>query len=261
MKAKGWGRIVNQSSVGVYYDIGKFCIPHPSGPPSASPACTAREALADSGVTVNGIAPGMMFTEAHLSRFPDEESARTYVVGFAEQNIPMGRVGTPEDLAGALLFLVSDAALLCDGPYPDGGRGLDEPHLILREERLPRRLGSCLRRSEKGVPDPRGRRRARYAGYPVHDRGGCLGLELPGPKKEQATVSDGVRFDHFGSEMAGPRFWDEVRWLQSLGPISYVENYGGYWLATSYEVVLRSPRIGAGFPQRRASRSIARRKR
>ncbi len=59
---------------------------------------------------MNAIAPGMMFTEAHLSRFPDEESARSYAAGFAEQNIPMGRVGTPEDLAGALLFLVSDAA-------------------------------------------------------------------------------------------------------------------------------------------------------
>ena len=108
MKAKGWGRIVNQSSVGVYYDIGNLY----SLTKLAVIGITRMyaRALADSGVTVNAIAPGMMFTEAHLSRFPDEESARSYAAGFAEQNIPMGRVGTPEDLAGALLFLVSDAA-------------------------------------------------------------------------------------------------------------------------------------------------------
>ena len=46
-------------------------------------------------------------------------------------------------------------------------------------------------------------------------------------------------FDHYAPEMAGPYFWDALRELRSRGPLCFVQNYGGYWAATSYQVVLQ----------------------
>src|SRR5947207_10088627 len=49
----------------------------------------------------------------------------------------------------------------------------------------------------------------------------------------------GVRFDHLAPDLDGDAFWDAIRELQSHGPLVWVENYDGYWAATSYDVVLR----------------------
>ncbi|HEY8527064.1 MAG TPA: cytochrome P450 [Acidimicrobiales bacterium] len=46
-------------------------------------------------------------------------------------------------------------------------------------------------------------------------------------------------FDHTAPEVVGPRYWDAVRELQSLGPLTWVESAGGYWAATGYDTVLR----------------------
>jgi cytochrome P450 len=50
---------------------------------------------------------------------------------------------------------------------------------------------------------------------------------------------EGVTFDHYSPELAGPPFWDALRDLALRGPVCRVESYGGYWAATSYDVVLR----------------------
>jgi 3-oxoacyl-[acyl-carrier protein] reductase len=108
MKANGWGRIVNQSSVAAYFDTGNLY----SMTKLAVISLTRMyaRALATSGITVNAIAPGMTVTEAILNRFPDEEQARAYVDTFTGNNVPMGRAASLDDLANALLFLVSDEA-------------------------------------------------------------------------------------------------------------------------------------------------------
>ncbi len=108
MKARAWGRIINQSSAGVYYDIGNLY----SLTKLAVISITRMyaRALARSGVTVNALSPGMTVTEAILNRFDREEDGRAYAADFAEKNVPMGRPGTIDDLLGPLLFLVSDAS-------------------------------------------------------------------------------------------------------------------------------------------------------
>jgi len=75
----------------------------------------ARE-VASRGITVNAVAPGFVDTDMTAAM---TEKAREAVRGA----IPMGRVGRPEDVAGAVLYLVSDAAAYVTGQVlsVDGG--------------------------------------------------------------------------------------------------------------------------------------------
>jgi gluconate 5-dehydrogenase len=80
----------------------------------------AREWAAD-GVTVNAVAPG--YTETELtSKYLAKPGMREEMVGL----VPAGRLGTPEDVVGAVLFLASARASFVTGQvlYVDGGRTL-----------------------------------------------------------------------------------------------------------------------------------------
>ncbi len=76
---------------------------------------------ASSGVTVNAIAPG--YTETELT---SEYLARPGVREDLQSRVPAGRLGTPEDLVGATLFLASMQARFVTGHvlFVDGGRTL-----------------------------------------------------------------------------------------------------------------------------------------
>jgi cytochrome P450 len=49
----------------------------------------------------------------------------------------------------------------------------------------------------------------------------------------------GVDFDFFSPELNGPQLWDAVIDLQRRGPLVRVNNYGGYWAATTHDMVRR----------------------
>jgi 2-deoxy-D-gluconate 3-dehydrogenase len=73
---------------------------------------------ASGGIRVNGVGPGYFrtaLTQAPLSSRGDRERIL--------RRIPMGRIGDPEDLAGAALFLLGDASSYMTGQfvYIDGG--------------------------------------------------------------------------------------------------------------------------------------------
>lgn len=78
---------------------------------------TLGEAWARDGIRVNGIAPGLVATK--LTRITTDHPKRLEA---SLKNIPLGRLGTPEEMAGAALFLASPLAsymlgqtLLVDG--------------------------------------------------------------------------------------------------------------------------------------------------
>jgi len=82
---------------------------------------TLGEAWAREGIRVNGLAPGLVATK--LTAITTENPQRREG---ALRAIPMGRMGTPEDMAGAALFLASPLAAYVAGQtlIVDGGLSL-----------------------------------------------------------------------------------------------------------------------------------------
>ena len=115
MKQRG-GRIVNMSSVvGLKGNISQANYAAAKAGIIGFTKSAARE-LASRGVTVNAVAPGFINTDmtAALS-----EKVKEVMM----QEIPAGRMGTPEDVANAVAFLVSDEAAYITGQVlsVDGG--------------------------------------------------------------------------------------------------------------------------------------------
>jgi NAD(P)-dependent dehydrogenase (short-subunit alcohol dehydrogenase family) len=78
--------------------------------------------LARSGVRFNCVCPGVIQTpmmERWTNLMPDQDAAKQMLRGV----MPIGRMGTSEEVAGAILFFASDDSTLCQGAVlsVDGG--------------------------------------------------------------------------------------------------------------------------------------------
>jgi NAD(P)-dependent dehydrogenase (short-subunit alcohol dehydrogenase family) len=118
MCRRGWGRIINMGSI-----LGAVALPG-RAPYASSKAgvinLTRVLALewATRGVTVNAICPGPFATDMNRQLLNDPAKYRAFV-----EKIPMGRWGEVHEIAGALVFLASEAASFVTGSalFVDGG--------------------------------------------------------------------------------------------------------------------------------------------
>ena len=107
MKAR-WGRIVNVSSVvGVTGNAGQGNYAASKAGLIGMSKSLAYE-VASRGITVNAIAPGFIAT-AMTSNLSDDQKAKI------DGQIPAGRMGTPEEVAAAVLYLASSEAAYVTG--------------------------------------------------------------------------------------------------------------------------------------------------
>lgn len=123
MRRQGGGQIINMASV-----FGTTAFPGASSYSAAKGgviALTRSMAVdyAPAGVTVNAIAPGLILTDMTRERLVTDARYRALML----EATPLGRPGTPEDVAGAAVFLASaDAAfvtghvLMVDGGWSIG---------------------------------------------------------------------------------------------------------------------------------------------
>ena len=110
MRARGWGRIVNVSSgaargagmVGAHYNASK------AGMEGLTRGYAAR--LAKEGITVNNVAPSLIDTDMIGARRAE-----------AAARIPVGRLGTSEEVAQATLMVIGNAYMTGQTVQTNGG--------------------------------------------------------------------------------------------------------------------------------------------
>ncbi|MGE0077590.1 MAG: 3-oxoacyl-ACP reductase FabG [Bacteroidales bacterium] len=116
MVEKGYGRIINTSSVvALYGNFGQTNYVATKAGLIGITKTLGKE-LGRKGVTVNAVAPGFIATEM-VKKMPED------VLNAMEQKVPVGRLGLPAEIASAYLFLASDEAAYINGTVlsVDGG--------------------------------------------------------------------------------------------------------------------------------------------
>ena len=122
MKARSWGRVLATSSVSAHVAMGGGS--HYSAAKSGVNAFIRGAALelARTGITVNGVEPGFIAKPGRGKMGTPE------AIAALSAHIPMGRLGDPDDIAHAMLFLASEESKYMTGQLitVDGGSVLPE---------------------------------------------------------------------------------------------------------------------------------------
>jgi 3-oxoacyl-[acyl-carrier protein] reductase len=88
---------------------------------------TAAKQLAKKGILINGVMPGYIMTERIIQiikeRSKREGKSEEEILKVMTANIPLGRIGDPEELANVVIFLASNLATYVNGAIipVDGG--------------------------------------------------------------------------------------------------------------------------------------------
>ncbi len=118
MRAAGFGRIVNLGSRAGLGREGRVVYGASKGAVVALTRSLALEVVKD-GITVNCVAPGPVETEMFQANHPPGSAALQRIAGA----VPVGRVGTPKEVAAACAYFLSDHAGFTTGQvlYVCGG--------------------------------------------------------------------------------------------------------------------------------------------
>jgi 3-oxoacyl-[acyl-carrier protein] reductase len=117
MRERGWGRIVNVGSLTVREPMSILVLSNSERAAALAAFKTIASEVAASGVTLNTVLPGRIGTDRLyqlLGGAPAEAIAG---------DVPLGRLGTPQELAAAIVFLCSQRASYITGVamLVDGG--------------------------------------------------------------------------------------------------------------------------------------------
>jgi len=119
MAERGWGRIINISSVVAMEGTDHEA--HYAASKAGMHGLTKSMALelSPKGVTVNAVAPGWIRTDMTAYATPEELAA-------AVEEIPLGRIGAPGEIASVVAYLASPEASYVTGQvlHVNGGMGL-----------------------------------------------------------------------------------------------------------------------------------------
>lgn len=122
LKARDGGSIIHIGSIGGHKpepDIGIYSV-------SKAAIISLTKAMAQDwgadNIRVNAICPGLIRTRFSEALWLDDKVSERF-----ETNIPLGRIGEPEDIAGLAVFLASNASSYCSGAcyLVDGGYSIN----------------------------------------------------------------------------------------------------------------------------------------
>ena len=127
MKEKHWGRIINMTSIAVKQPVPGLMLSNMARTAVIGFAKTLSTELAPFGITVNNVAPGAIYTD-RINQLAKTESKNQGIkkeeyIANLKKDIPLGRLGRPEELANLVVFLSSVRASYITGTtiQVDGG--------------------------------------------------------------------------------------------------------------------------------------------
>jgi NAD(P)-dependent dehydrogenase (short-subunit alcohol dehydrogenase family) len=115
MKGNGYGKIINLSSIGAIQPSDSVIHYHAAKAGVIGLTTNLAFDLAPYNICVNAIMPGPIVTPFWDNVLKGIRDRGAFFAELAKKNVPMQRIGTPDDIAGAALFLASELSAYVTG--------------------------------------------------------------------------------------------------------------------------------------------------
>lgn len=121
MQKEKWGRIITVGSVQEKKPHPDMLVYSASKAAQSNMVQSLALQLAPFGITVNNVAPGVIYTDRNIDALADEQYAEK-----VKNSIPLGFFGQPEDISGIIELLASDGGRYITGQniFVDGGKSI-----------------------------------------------------------------------------------------------------------------------------------------
>ncbi len=128
MRARRWGRIITVQSSSVKQPIAGLLLSNALRPGVAGLMKTLATEVGKDNILVNTVCPGRIMTDRFVSGHRQMGKTVEEYLALTSKEVPLGRIGTPEEFANMVVFLASERASYVTGAtlQVDGGliRGL-----------------------------------------------------------------------------------------------------------------------------------------